>query len=81
MNGIRQARERIVGLIRDGEVLNPSDPAAFRQWVELSYRALEAFPSSQQQFAEYCRSSGDNDVMRIFVGLHLLRLTAYQLTK
>jgi len=68
-------KEQLGRLADEGENLDPLDLEAFYRWMHTSYRALGFHPSQQQRFDTYCRSSGDSNAMRIYVGVWILRLS------
>ena len=70
-----QANAEIIGLIAEGECLDPNDLEGFYRWVQASYEALELDPFHQERFDEYCRSSYDSTSMRLYVGLWMLKLS------
>jgi hypothetical protein len=70
----RANRERVFKLISDGETLDLLDLEDFYRWVNDSYEVLEFDPLHQQRFDDYCRSSCDSNLMRVFIGVWILKL-------
>ena len=67
-----QVKTRLIGLIAEGESLNPYDLEAFYRWVQASYEALEFNPLRQEMFEEYCRSCWDSNSVRLYKGMWML---------
>ncbi len=67
-----QHESKIIGLIAEGECLDPNDLEAFYRWVQAVYEALGFNPLRQEMFDEYCRSSYDSFSMRIYRGVWML---------
>ena len=72
-----QAKTDLIGLIYEGETLDPFDLEAFYSWVEASYEALMFDPVQQERFAEYCGSSCDSTSMRL-CGVWMLKQALYK---
>jgi hypothetical protein len=70
----RRNRNRIFRLIAEGEALSPLDLVAFYRWANDSYKALELDPLKQQRFDKYCRSSCESNLMRVSIGIWILKL-------
>ena len=68
-------KERIYSLIAEGEKLNPLNLFFFYRWVHAAYEELEFYPSVQERFDLYCRSSCDTNFMRVYLGLWLLKFS------
>jgi len=73
-----QAKSHLIGLIYEGETLDPFDLEAFYSWVEASYEALEFDPVQQERFDKYCRSSYDSTSMRLHMGMWMLKQALYK---
>ena len=69
-----QANAEIIGLIAEGECLDPNDLEGFYRWVQASYEALGVDPLQQEGFAEYCGTSCDSTPMRLYVSVWMLKL-------
>jgi len=69
-----QVKTRLIGLITEGESLDPYDLEGFYRWMQTSYEALEFNPLRQEMFDEYCRSSYDSFSMRLYKGVWMLEL-------
>ena len=74
MMSSEQVKTRLIGLITEGESLNPHDLEAFYRWMEASYEALEFNSLRQEMFDEYCRSCCDSSSMRLYKGVWMLEL-------
>ena len=77
----RANRERIFKLIGEAETLDLLDLEAFYRWVNDSYEVLEFDPLHQQRFNEYCRSSCDSNLMRVFIGVWILKLALGEIVR
>ena len=74
MMSSEQVKTRLIGLIAEGESLDPYDLEGFYRWMQTSYEALEFNPLRQEMFDEYCRSSYDSYSMRLYKGVWMLEL-------
>ncbi len=72
-----QANAEIIGLIAEGECLDPNDLEGFYRWVQDSYEALESDPLQRKRFDEYCRSSCDSTSVRLYKGGWILKQSLF----
>ena len=72
-----QANAEIIGLIAEGECLDPNDLEGFYRWVQDSYEALGLDPVQQERFDEYCRSSCDSTCVRLYKGGWILKQSLF----
>lgn len=78
MSMSEQAKTQLIGLIDEGERLDPFDLEGFYRWLQASYEALGFHSLQQQRFDEYCRSSYDSTCMRLYVGVWTLKQALYE---
>ncbi len=72
-----QANAEIIGLIAEGECLDPNDLEGFYRWVQDSYEALRLDPVQQERFDEYCRSSCNSTSVRLYKGGWVLKQSLF----